>query len=174
MQIPLDRVGLLDDGIYKIRITETEDRTSAAGNAYVNLTCDVLDGMGKPNGTTVWHTLTMTPKAKVMVSQFLNAVGAPLTGSLNSRSLKGKTFWAKVGKDTYQGKTKNIIVSALTPEEAKQEPDTINNVWNLGGSDEDPISNGFNREDDLSSWDEEDDSTANLPDEMLEESDTKF
>jgi hypothetical protein len=169
MNIPLERVGVLNDGIYKIRVTETEDRTSAAGNAYVNLTCTVLDDMGKDSGITIWHTLTMTPKSRFMVSQFLDAIGAPPTGSMNSRSFKGKTFWAQVGKDTYQGKTKNTISACLTPEQAKKEPDSIHNVFNLGGMEEEPSNNGF-EDGDLESWDD-DDSTATLPDEM---DDTKF
>jgi hypothetical protein len=169
MNIPLERVGVLNDGIYKIRVTETEDRTSAAGNAYVNLTCTVLDDMGKDSGITIWHTLTMTPKSRFMVSQFLDAIGAPPTGSMNSRSFKGKTFWAQVGKDTYQGKTKNTISACLTPEQAKKEPDSIHNVFNLSGMEEEPSNNGF-EDGDLESWDD-DDSTATLPDEM---DDTKF
>jgi hypothetical protein len=170
MNIPLERVGLLEDGIYMARVTETEDRTSAAGNPYVNLTCQILDDMGRDSGTIIWHTLTMTTKSRVMVGQFLDAVGAPSSGSLNSRSLKGKYFWAKIGKDTYQGKTKNIIVQCLTAGQAKKDVDTINNVFNLSTEDDEP-SNGFDGGD-LSSWEEEDDSTATIPDEMTE--DTKF
>jgi hypothetical protein len=175
MNIPLERVGVLSDGVYKIRITETEDRTSAAGNAYVNLTCTVLDDMGKDSGVTIWHTLTMTPKSRFMIGQFLDAIGAPATGSINSRSFKGKTFWAQVGKDTYQGKTKNIISACLTPEQAKKEPDTIHNVFNLNGMEDESPSNGYD-DSDLTSWDEDDDdSTATLPEEMDEEAeDTKF
>lgn len=169
MQIPLERVGVLDDGIYMIRITETEDRTSAAGNAYVNLTCTVLDDMGKDSGVVIWHTLTMTPKSRPMVSAFLDAIGAPLTGNISSRAFKGKKFWANVGKDTYQGKTKNVIKACLTPEQAKRDEDTINNVFSLSMDDE-PSGNGF-VDDDPASWDD-DDSTATLPDEMTE--DTKF
>jgi hypothetical protein len=170
MQIPLDRVGLLPDGVYMVRVTETEDRTSAAGNAYVNLTCTVLDEMGKDTGTTIWHTLTMTPKSRYMVSAFMDAVGAPATGSISSRALKGKYFWAQIGKDTYQGKSKNVIVTCLTPEQAKKDPDTIHNVFNLSLVDEAP-SKGF-EDDDIAAWEEDDDSTATLPDEMME--DTKF
>lgn len=171
MNIPLDRVGILEDGIYKVRVTETEDRTSAAGNAYVNLTCTIYDDMGQDTGVTVWHTLTMTKKSMPMVGQFLDAVGAPKTGSLNSRSLKGKYFWAKIGKDTYQGRTKNVISTCLTPEQAKKEEDSINNVFNLS-VEEEPSSNGYDEEDGPESWDD-DDSTATLPEEM-EEGDTKF
>jgi len=172
MQIPLDRVGLLDNGIYKIRITDTEDRTSAAGNAYVNLTCSVLDEMGKDTGTVVWHTLTMTPKSRVMISQFMDAVDAPPSGSINSRSLKGKSFWAQIGKDTYQGKTKNIISACLTPEQAKKGEETINNSFNLSGMEEESSPNNGFSDDGFASWEEDDDSNANLPDEMTE--DTKF
>lgn len=167
MQIPLDRVDLLEDGIYKIRVTETEDRTSAAGNPYVNLSCSVLNDMGKDSGIIVWHTLTMTPKSRIMVGQFLDAVGAPKSGSLNSRLLKGKSFWGQIGKETYKGKTRNIIVSCLTPEQANKDEDTIRNVFDLNNVEDN--SEGFN--DDLASW-EEDDSTASLPEEMME--DTKF
>jgi len=168
MQISLDRVGLLEDGIYKVRVTETEDRTSAAGNPYVNLTCDVLNDMDKSTGTTVWHTLTMTPKSKFMVSKFMDAIGAPPTGSINSRSLKGKTFWAQIGKDTYQGKTKNVITECLTPEQAKRDEDTINNVFNTASFEDDGPAGS--QEDDISAWEtEEDDSLASLPDEMQEE-----
>jgi hypothetical protein len=167
MKIDLERSTLLADGIYKVRIMETEDRTSAAGNPYVNLTCDVLDEAGKSTGNTIWHTLTMTPKAKFMVGRFLDAVGAPLTGSLNSRSLKNKTLWAKIGKDTYQGKSKNVIIEPLTPEQAGKDAETINNVFNLG--DDADTSNGF--EDDIAGWEtEDDDGLANVPDEMSEDS----
>src|SRR6476620_10281091 len=172
MNIQLDRVGLLDDDIYRIRIMETEDRTSAAGNPYVNLTCTVLDEMGKDTGTTIWHTLTMTAKSKFMVGKFLDAVQAPPTGSINSRSLKGKTFWAKVGKDTYQGKSKNVINECLTYEQANRDADTINNVWNLSMGDDGPATKGF-EDDDIESWDD-DDYLATIPDEMTEETDTKF
>lgn len=168
MNIPLDRVGLLPDGVYKIRITETEDRTSAAGNPYVNLTCTVLDEMGKDTGTTIWHTLTMTPKSRYMVSAFMDAIKAPATGSISSRALKGKTFWAQVGKDTYQGKSKNVISACLTTEQAKKDEDSINNVFNLSMGDDEPRSNGF-QDDDLSSWEDDDDSTATLPEEMTED-----
>jgi hypothetical protein len=170
MNIPLERVGLLADGVYKVRVTETEDRTSAAGNAYVNLTCQVLDDMGKDSGVVVWHTLTMTPKSRSMVSQFLDAIQAPTTGKIDSRFFKGKTFWAQIGRDTYQGKTKNVITTCLTAEQAKKDEDSIHNVFNLG-MDEEPASNGFSDDDDPASWD--DDSTANLPEEMSEE-DAKF
>lgn len=172
MNIPLDRVGVLEDGIYKVRITETEDRTSAAGNAYVNLTCAVYDDMGRDTGVVVWHTLTMTKKSMPMVGQFLDAVGAPKTGSLNSRSLKGKFLWAKIGKDTYQGRTKNVIAMCLTPEQAKKDEDTINNVFSLSVEDDEP-NNGFHDDDGPESWDDDDDSTATLPEEM-EDGDTKF
>jgi len=170
MNIPLERVGLLDDGIYKIRVTETEDRTSTNGNPYVNLTCSVLDERGQETGVQIWHTLTMTKKSMPMVGQFLDAVGAPTTGSISSRALKGKTFWAQVGKDTYQGRTKNVIKSPLTPEQAKKDADSIHNVFNMSADEETP-SNGFH-DDDVESWDNDDeDSTATLPEEM---EDTKF
>ena len=174
MNIPLDRVGLLEDGIYKLRVKETEDRTSAAGNPYVNLTCEVLDNNGRPTETTLWNTLTMTPKAKFMVSKFLDAIQAPAEGSISSRSLRGKTFWAKVGRQTYEGKTKNVIDDYLTPEQAKKDPDTIQNVFNASFADDEPSNGkGFN-DNGPESWDEEDDNSPvqNLPDEMTE--DTAF
>lgn len=169
MQIPLERVGLLPDGIYRIRVTETEDRTSQAGNAYVNLTCEVLDDMGKSTDVVIWHTLTMTPKARFMVGKFMDAIGAPTTGTMNSRSLKGKQFWAQVGKDTYQGKSKNVIVTPLTAEEAKKDADTINNVFSTSFEAE-PEENGFDPND-VSNWEEEE-GPGSLPEEM--EEDTKF
>lgn len=170
MQIPLDRVGLLADGIYLLRVTDTEDRTSAAGNAYVNLTCDVLDENGKGTGNTIWHTLTMTPKARFMVSKFMDAIGAPKEGTLNSRSLKGKKFWAQVGRDTYQGKSKNVVNSPLTWEEAKKDEDSISNVFSTSFEADEP--EGFD-DNDIANWSEDDDSLASLPEEMAEE-DTKF
>lgn len=168
MNIDLERSTLVPDGIYKLRITETEDRTSAAGNPYVNLTCEILDSAGKPTGNILWHTLTMTPKAKFMVGRFLDAVGAPLTGTISSRSLKNKTLWAKVGKDTYQGKSKNVIDEPLTPEQAGKDADTIHNVFTLGNEPEETA--GFDGG--LESWEEEDDSPASIPEEMSE--DTRF
>lgn len=174
MNIPLDRVGLLPDGIYLCRVTETEDRTSQAGNPYVNLTCEVLDDMGRPTEAILWHTLTMTPKARFMVSKFLDAIGAPKTegGSLNSRSLKGKRFWAEIGKDTYQGKSKNVIKNPLTPEEAKKDEDTINNVFSTT-YEPDPEPTGEFDPNDVGTWEEDEDGPGSLPDEMSED-DVKF
>jgi hypothetical protein len=172
MRIPLDRVGLLTDGIYRIRITESEDRTSSAGNPYVNLTCDVLDENGRSMDTTIWNSLSMSPKAKFMVSKFLDAIGAPMEGNLSSRSLKGKSFWASVGRETYQGKTKNVILDYLTPEQARKDPSSIQNVFSLDGAVDDN-SNGFDAEDSIESWDD-DESLASLPEEMSETEDSRF
>jgi hypothetical protein len=111
----------------------------------------------------------MTPKAKFMVGKFLDAIGAPPTGTVNSRIFKGKVFWAKLGKDSYQGKTKNVVVDYLTPEQAGKDPETINNVFNLELGDE-PENKGFN-EDDIESWDDDDDSpVVAVPDELTEDS----
>jgi len=170
MQIPLDRVGLLQDGVYLCRVTEVEDRTSQKGNAYVNLTCEVLDDHKRETGNTIWHTLTMTPKAKFMVSKFLDAVGAPKEGNLNSRSLKGKLFWAEIGKDTYQGKSKNVIKTPLTAEEAQRDENLFSNTF-ASFDEPDPEPEGFDPND-ISSWEEEE-TLGSVPEEM-DETDVKF
>lgn len=122
IKIPLPRTGgnLLKDGVYKVRVDETEVREGPSGFPYISLTLAVLDRNGKPLGGKVWDNLSLGPKARFKIDQILDALEAETEGSVTPNWFKGKVCWVRITSEPYQGVLKNKIDRYLTPEQAEK------------------------------------------------------
>lgn len=113
--IPLKRTGgVKPDGIYKLKIEKVEPKEGPKGPYLaMNLKFDRSGGM-------IFHNLSMGDANRFRVEEFLDAIEAPATGNMSARQLVGKTVWAKVGNESYQGRPKNIVSNFLSEDVATQ------------------------------------------------------
>lgn len=106
--------GILPDGVYKLRVEKVEVKQGQKA-PYIALQLLVV---GKT--TKVYENVSTAEAARFRLEQFLDAIEAPAKGNLKPNSLRGKTFWAKLTNESYQGRLKNTIDTYLTPAIAEQ------------------------------------------------------
>jgi hypothetical protein len=178
--IPLQRTGLVPDGKYKLLVTEVEKKPGKSGFDYIALTLVILDDDGRPMDSNIYDNLSLSPKSKFMVSNFLDAIQAPTEGEIHYKAFKGKKLYATIGKEAYQGKLKNVVTTFHTPEEMGFPEERLNESYEyVPTEDEDEESSGpkpFEWSDDVT---EEVDSSSivdEMPEEMEEgtDEDVKF
>lgn len=110
----------LPPNIYPAEIVGAEVRTSAtSGNRYLSATfrvpadaypADFVDG--DPDGMTLVYNRVLvedTKNARYRLRKFLEAVGGPLSRSLDPSDLIGLTANIDVGTDEYEGEKRSAI-----------------------------------------------------------------
>lgn len=131
MNIPLERTSLLASGTYKFRIIKVEVVTETpSGFPRISLTLDVMTEEGRPLDRQMFDSISLSPKARFRVDDFLNAIGAGKEGSLDSKQLRGKTFKGIVGKQTYKGRESNIVDGYIAFDPEDGDPPSFDSTSN--------------------------------------------
>lgn len=116
MVINLERTsGIRPDGVYQMRIKEIEEKQGSKA-PYLALRLEFVKFSNSP---LVFTNVSTSPEARFMLEAFLDAIQAPTSGRLSSAKLRGKTFFASIGNESYQGRLKNVVTAFLTPEAAQ-------------------------------------------------------
>lgn len=121
MNLNLDRSSRVKPGVYKVRIEEVDD-TQAGPSGFLNikLTYQIISSSGKPTGRQLFDNLSMSPKARFNMDNFLDAINAPEEGNVSPRSFKGKSLWVQVDKrKNNRGEIVPDVVGYLTEEAMK-------------------------------------------------------
>lgn len=119
--ISFKREGLLDDGIYRLRIDDIEQKTSQAGNPYLNVKYAVIV-RGQPRGGALWDVISLTPQSRFVVEAFLDSLGAPNTDDeVSPQWFKGKFLWARLKTGMWKDKFRNEVDSYVVGPDAEQE-----------------------------------------------------
>lgn len=123
MRVPLKRDAarsVLPDGVYQVVIEDVEDKVGRdSGIDYMNLRLSIRKN-GRPVGGSVWDIVSMSDNAAFKLAQFLDAVGAPEDGEVNSQWFKGKRAYAKLITDVYEGQPRNKVKNYLTEDQAME------------------------------------------------------
>lgn len=127
--------GLLPNGVYRIVIEDAQEKTGPSGHPYVNLKIRAIV-KGKQSSMPIFEVISTAPEARFRVEQFLDAVGAPESGSASARWFKGKSCWASLKSEEYQGTWRNKVAQYLTEEAAQELIEKMANEAN-GASDDD-------------------------------------
>ena len=107
--------GILADGVYQFRVESVEEKAGQKTN-YLALRHRQVKGSG-----TVFDNIMLNDSSRWRMEAFLDAISAPTEGNMTYSQLRGKTFWAKVGNESYKGRLKNTIEAYLTEDMAAQE-----------------------------------------------------
>lgn len=109
--VNLKRQGLLDDGLYRMRIDDVEQKPGASGYDFLNVKYVVLVN-GKPVGGAIWDIVSLSPQSSFILDTFLDSIGAPNTNEeVPPQWFKGKFVWANLTTEEYKGKLKNEVES---------------------------------------------------------------
>jgi hypothetical protein len=112
--------GLIDLGTHSFQITERSwEDEGPSGDPCWYVVCKVVSA-GDNQGKELLHTVSLGPKSRWKMDEFLDGIGAPKRGKYTLEQCVGKKFRASVGAGTYQGKPKSTIESFI-PIEAGQE-----------------------------------------------------
>lgn len=128
--------GLLPNGVYRIVVEDAQEKTGPSGHPYVNLKIKAIV-KGKQSSMPIFEVLSTAPEARFRVEQFLDAVGAPESGSANARWFKGKSCWASLKSEEYQGTWRNKVAQYLTEEAAMELIEKTANEANDADMDDD-------------------------------------
>jgi hypothetical protein len=128
--------GLLPNGVYRIVIEDAQEKTGPSGYPYVNLKIRAIN-KGQKSAMPIFEVLSTAPEARFRVEQFLDAVGAPESGSAGARWFKGKSCWASLKSDEYQGTWRNKVAQYLTEEAAQELIEKMANEANRASDDDD-------------------------------------
>jgi hypothetical protein len=176
--IPLQRVGVLPDGNYKLVVADVEEKPGKSGFNYLAFTFNVFGPDGKPGATNIYDNVSLSPKSLFILSAFLDAIQAPTEGNVYYKSFKGKTFYAELGTEVYQGKKKNTIVNFLTPDMAGHSDEAMDDIDftvpdNIDEKDS-PEVKGFSWDGEKDLNDEDSSVVSSMPDELADGEDIPF
>ena len=91
----------VDSGIYKIKISECEEKISEKGNAMFKLICKIIMPDGS-EGPDVWDFLVFLPKSAFKIDNCLWSIGRATvegeTVSVEPKDFIGKTALAEIGE----------------------------------------------------------------------------
>lgn len=104
-QIDLERKNsICSEGVHTFKITKSEEKgPGASGFPYWNFSLQCVDE-GPDKGQMVWAVVSLAPQARFKLDQFLDAVGAPESGSVSHENFIGKTLRCSIKWDSYDGK----------------------------------------------------------------------
>lgn len=122
-RIPTKRdanAGILDDGVYLLRVEDAEEKTSPnSGNDYLQLRFSVLKN-GEPQGRSLWDILSFQENARFKFDQIFDALDAPEDEEVTIPWFKGKRVYALLATDQYNGNLKNVVKTYLTKAKAEE------------------------------------------------------
>lgn len=109
----------LPPGEYKVRVTDSELKTSQAGNEYLNWKLSTFGSDdSRMNDRVIYHSTPISGKGAGILKQFLKAVGVdPTGGNFDTDMVHGKELAVVVIEDPQGGtfprvKTVKAIVQA--------------------------------------------------------------
>lgn len=124
-QLDLKRTagGKVDEGIHLFKITGFEEKVGNAG-PYWQFRCECLTKGQEGRSSLLFISLSQSARWKA--EQFLDAVGAPPTGSVPAEKFIGKTFRASVVHEIHEGQAraniKEMFPAGTNPAEAVAAP----------------------------------------------------
>lgn len=103
VKLDLDRTtGLVSLGTHTFKVDRIREEVGPSGHPYLGLSCVCTDE-GPDRGKEAFLVLSLSPQARFKLDEFLDAIKAPKTGTMDSDSFKGKFFRAEVVHEEYEG-----------------------------------------------------------------------
>ena len=99
---------VIADGSYKFQLSSAELTVASTGNRMIKVASDIVDDP-QFNGRRIFDNLVLTPAAAWKLSQFCKALGISTKTPLDPDEWVGKTFYADVEGDEYEGVTRPKI-----------------------------------------------------------------
>lgn len=100
-------------GTHLVKIVNVEKKTSQNGE-YLNWRLEII-GAGDPDlGKALWHMTSLLPQARFKLDQFLDALGAPMTGRIAVGKLVGYKLKVVVKHEEYQGQMRAKVDNVLS------------------------------------------------------------
>lgn len=137
--------GLFSDGIYKLVVIDSEEMVSKSGNDMVKISLAVLKN-GKPVGKAMRDYLVFSEEAQWKFDQFHDALQLEEGKKILYTFYKGKTVYASITSEEYEGRVNNKIVEYYAPDVAKGilakrngGADVVDDIPALTSDDEDDI-----------------------------------
>lgn len=115
---------ILPDGIYRLLVEKTEEKTGQSGVPYMNVRLKPILN-GKVSNQAVWDVISTNPTARFKVDQFLDATQAPEDGEVDIRWFEGKMVFATLMSDMYNGNIRNKVGRYLSQEEAMEQLEAL-------------------------------------------------
>jgi len=113
MQIPdlsnIPELKPVEPGTYTIRIKKAKDTKASTGTQGIMLICDIVD---VDDAETLFHTLWISENSLRMTKDFIVALGLD-PADTSTEDFEGIEFEALLDIDTFEGRTKNILVRAI-------------------------------------------------------------
>lgn len=104
---------VVSEGVHTFKVTKSEEKISQqSGAPYWNFTCSCTDE-GPDKGTNAFLIISLQEQARFKMDQFLDAINAPESGSIDHTHCVGKTFKAEIVWETYNGSIKagfNVLI----------------------------------------------------------------
>lgn len=115
----------IPEGLYKLCIEEIEPKTTKNNDPMAGLTMTVVGG--EFAGRKVWDNIIIPEddspaiKIKGRTMHFLHCIDEPYEGKFawDSDNWIGKTLFAKIWHETYEGKVRSKISEYLLPEDVE-------------------------------------------------------
>lgn len=103
MQINLERIANapITEGIHAFKITSGEEGEGAKGTYWKFTATCLTPG---EEGKSAFLFVSLSPQARWRLESFLDAVGAPTTGTATMQNFIGRQFRSKVQHEMYEGK----------------------------------------------------------------------
>jgi hypothetical protein len=107
--------GALPEGVHSFRIVEVEEREGPSEWPYLNVTMEVEEGSDY-DGQRVWATVSLSPKARWKLEEFLDAVQAPEEGELYGDDFVGVRVRTTIIHEQWEGQTRARVERFLPME----------------------------------------------------------
>lgn len=110
MDISVDRgPGILPEGTHRFLIQNVEVRPGRE-DPYLNVTCIVDEG-SEFDGQMVWHIVSLGKKSQWKRDEFMDAVGAPDSGTVKPQWFEGHRFMGVIAHEVYDSKPRPRITT---------------------------------------------------------------
>lgn len=111
----------IEPGIKRLKILSIDEKFGPSGYTYLTMQMEITRGPEKT--LTFAERLSLSPQARFRVNQFLDAIAAPDSGSVDSGSFVGKYLWATVKIDDSREIVSPVVEKYLLPGDVDQGPE---------------------------------------------------
>lgn len=99
---------VIPDGSYRFQLSSAEPTVASTGNRMIKVAGDIVDDP-QYSGRRIYDNIVLTPAAAWKLAQFAKALGFSTKEPLNPASWVGKTYFADVEGEEYEGVTRPKI-----------------------------------------------------------------
>jgi len=111
--IDLNRTsGLVSLGTHTFQVMDKSEEDVGDAGPYWRVICQVISA-GDDQGKEVMHNISLGPKSRFIMDDFLDGIDAPRKGKWSLEQSIGKKFRASVSQESYNGKLKSTLETIL-------------------------------------------------------------